>query len=161
MKKSIKKLNSRNDVDIVFIKVLRFLECRDNFAIRTIRANRNTRKTIKNVALSERFSPASPSVLKLLPDFDSGSVIGPWKSCPVRTHTSTEAKMPHGSELGLRMARTLGLLWKIDPWFMGHEYLVWPTINRSGLFHYRLRRSLKSTEIINDINWFSSQFETA
>ena len=37
-----------------------------------------------------------------------------------------------------------------------HEYQVKPTINRSGLFHYRLRRSLKSTEIINDINWFST-----
>ena len=65
MKKSIKKLNSRKDVDIVLIKVLRFLECRDNFAILTILANRNTRKTIKNVALSERFSSVSPSLLKL------------------------------------------------------------------------------------------------
>ena len=74
MKKSIKKLNSRKDVDIVFIKVLRFRECRDNFAIRTIRANRNTRKTIKNVALSDRFSPASPSALKLLSDFDSNPI---------------------------------------------------------------------------------------
>ena len=75
MKKSIKKLNSRKDVDIVLIKVLRFRECRDNFAIRTIRANRNTRKTIKNVALSERFSPASPSLLKLQSDFYSHAVL--------------------------------------------------------------------------------------
>ena len=52
IKKSIKKLSSRRDVFMVLIKVLRFLECRESFAILTIRAKRITRRTIKKVALS-------------------------------------------------------------------------------------------------------------
>ena len=52
MKNNIKKLNSRNDVFIVLMSVLRFRECRESFAIRTIRANRITRNTIRKVALS-------------------------------------------------------------------------------------------------------------
>ena len=57
-----KKLSSRREVDIVFMSVFKFRECRDSFAIRTIRANRMTLRTIRNVALSERLS----SSLKLL-----------------------------------------------------------------------------------------------
>ena len=52
MKKSIKKLSSRNEVFIVLMSVLRLREWRDSFAIRTIRANRITRKTMRKVALS-------------------------------------------------------------------------------------------------------------